>query len=431
MSDEQKPRKGHNQESIAVGNGTAGGSSAGDFAGGAAGDPTANNFAYGGGSSASGFAGSGSGDAGDFAGGASGDPGGSTAGGSAGSGSAAAPGPTAAAPGSAAATSDAPRNSHPKKRSRGSIALTIVATIILLVGIGLFTYPMVDAERAQQEAYQTINDSIQADTDDAPAGTTEDGKRAKEGDPAYEYLAAYNEQVRNGTGEAVNDPWGIGSNDSELASIGLANDIVGSITIDRLNETIPLYLGASRAHLAYGACVTAGTSMPLGGVGNNCVIAGHRGAWHGLTMFRDIEDIQLGDLVVINTPWDTLTYRAAEIQVVTPNDTDAVKPQEGRDLVTLLTCHPYGHNYQRYLVICERVEGEDAAATTTTTPTTQQKNVLDYVNQAMLPSESQDLVVERWVRAIMLIAAMVLAIGLVIYWLVKLVRWIRRKKRSA
>lgn len=321
------------------------------------------------------------------------------------------------------------RNGRPRGK-RGGLALSIVGTILLVVGICLFSYPMVDSYRAQQEAYETIESSIQSDTDDAPAGTTSDGKRAKEGDPAYEYLAAYNEQVRNGTGEAVNDPWGIGSNNSELSSIGLANDIVGSITIDRLNETIPLYLGASRAHLAYGACVIAGTSMPLGGVGNNCAIAAHRGAWHGLTMFRDIEDIQLGDLVVINTPWDTLTYRAAEIQVVSPTDTDSVKPQEGRDLVTLLTCHPYGHNYQRYLVICERVEGDDAAATTTSTPTTTSKNIFDYVNQATLPSASQDLAVERWVRAIGLLAAMAIAIGLVVYWLRRLVGWLRHKSNG-
>lgn len=311
---------------------------------------------------------------------------------------------------------------------KSGLVLSIVATVLLVVGIGVCTYPMVDAARAQQDAYDTIESSIQTDTDDAPSGTTEDGKRAKEGDPAYEYLSEYNQKVRDGTAEPVNDPWGIGSDSSDLSFIGLSNDIIGSIAIDRLNETIPLYIGAQRSHLSQGACVTAGTSMPLGGEGNNCVIAGHRGAWHGLPMFRDIEDVQIGDLVVINTPWDTLTYRAAEIQVVTPDDVDAVKPQEGRDLVTLLTCHPYGHNYQRYLVICERVEGEGAVATTTTTPEASGKTVADYLEQATLPSESDDLVVERWVRAITLVVAIVLAIVLVVYWVRRIVGWARRRR---
>lgn len=39
------------------------------------------------------------------------------------------------------------------------------------------------------------------------------------------------------------------------------------------------------------------------------------------------------------------------------NDIDAIKIQPGRDLITLLTCHPYASGgKQRFLVICERME---------------------------------------------------------------------------
>lgn len=49
--------------------------------------------------------------------------------------------------------------------------------------------------------------------------------------------------------------------------------------------------------------------------------------------------------------------------VITPTDTKSVSVQPGRDLLTLFTCHPYGANYQRYLVICERdLEAERAYA---------------------------------------------------------------------
>ena len=41
----------------------------------------------------------------------------------------------------------------------------------------------------------------------------------------------------------------------------------------------------------------------------------------------------------------------------TTNDIDAIKIQPGRDLITLLTCHPYASGgKQRFLVICERME---------------------------------------------------------------------------
>lgn len=37
------------------------------------------------------------------------------------------------------------------------------------------------------------------------------------------------------------------------------------------------------------------TSMPVGGENTNCVIAAHRGGYHGDAMFRDIEILQPGD----------------------------------------------------------------------------------------------------------------------------------------
>lgn len=314
------------------------------------------------------------------------------------------------------------------RRRRGAIVRTVVGILIALVGAAMFLYPIVDSNRAQQQAYDTIERAVVTDTQDAPAGTTADGKRSKDGDPAYQYLSDYNQKVQAGTAGAINDPWGIGSNTEELSQVGLADDIVGSITIDRLSETIPLYLGASKDHLSVGACIVAGTSAPLGGEGNNCVIAAHRGAWHGLTMFRDIEDVQLGDLVVINTPWDTLTYRASQIKVITPDDVDAVKPQAGRDLVTLLTCHPYGHNYQRYLVICERVQGDDAVPTTAAAPHTTSKTFFDYISQATLPSQSDDLTVERWVRAIGLLVMLAAVCALAVYWLWRLICCLRGRR---
>ncbi len=71
----------------------------------------------------------------------------------------------------------------------------------------------------------------------------------------------------------------------------------------------------------------------------------------------DIELLELGDEVTITNLWDTLTYQVADIQIVSPDDVDAILIQQGRDMITLLTCHPpnTGGRY-RYLVFCERVK---------------------------------------------------------------------------
>lgn len=258
------------------------------------------------------------------------------------------------------------RHSAPRPRRRHTGLMTALGAVLLVAGLAFTFYPVFSASMAQQEANDALaawraEGAVNATIVEDP--TTGETFRAKEGDATYEQLAAYNEEVAAGTGDAVNDPFAFSGDD--LAALGLPDGIVGSITIERFGETIPLYLGASSEHLAQGAAVLAGTSMPLGGEGAHCVIAAHRGAWSGLTMFRDVETLEVGDLVRIETPWDQLCYRVTGFEVILPNDTGAFGIEPDRDLLTLLTCHPYGENHHRILVRCERdrVAEADVAGT--------------------------------------------------------------------
>ena len=73
-------------------------------------------------------------------------------------------------------------------------------------------------------------------------------------------------------------------------------------------------------------------------------------------MFRNIEEIQIGDLIQITNFWETLTYEVKEVEVVEVTQTEKLFIQEGKDMVTLITCHPYQVFNQRYMVYCERVK---------------------------------------------------------------------------
>ena len=141
-----------------------------------------------------------------------------------------------------------------------------------------------------------------------------------------------------------------------LTDYGLPNETFGVITIPKMSLEMPLFLGASGANMANGAAVLSQTSIPIGGESTNAVIAGHRG-WNGYKYFMDIELLEPGDEITITNLWDTLTYQVVEIQIVSPDDVEAILIQQGRDLITLLTCHPpnTGGRY-RYLVFCERVQ---------------------------------------------------------------------------
>ena len=123
--------------------------------------------------------------------------------------------------------------------------------------------------------------------------------------------------------------------------------------IYRPKDYLSLYLGATYQHLADGAAHLSQTSIPLGGDNTNSVIAGQRG-WGGASYFRYITKLEVGDEVIITNLWETTTYEVVEIKIIMPNEVEKILIQPGRELVTLMTCHPYASGgRQRYLVICE------------------------------------------------------------------------------
>ena len=140
-----------------------------------------------------------------------------------------------------------------------------------------------------------------------------------------------------------------------MTDYGLPDEVFGILRIPAMDLEMPIFLGANYDNLANGAAVLTQTSIPIGGENTNAVIAGHRG-WNGYPYFLDIENLKTGDLVYIKNVWDELVYRVKEIRIVHPDNISSILIQPGKDMVTLMTCHPpnTGGKY-RYLVYCERV----------------------------------------------------------------------------
>ncbi len=140
----------------------------------------------------------------------------------------------------------------------------------------------------------------------------------------------------------------------KLADYGLDTEIFGVITIPAMDLEMPIYLGATNQHMADGAALMSQTSLPIGGSNTNAVIAGHRG-YNGASYFRYIDKLRLGDEVIITNLWETITYEVVEIKIIYPYEVQEILIREGKEMVTLLTCHPYASGgRQRYLVFCER-----------------------------------------------------------------------------
>ena len=169
----------------------------------------------------------------------------------------------------------------------------------------------------------------------------------------------YNNDIYENGQENLVDAFAYETPAIDLTEYGIENGVVGLVTIPDINVELPLYLGANYDNLANGFAQLSETSMPIGGESTNCVMACHRG-WYGMPYLRDVEMMEIGDPVYIQNPWETLEYRVSEIKVIAPYEITNILIQEGKDLVTLVTCHPYASGgLQRYLVFCERYMAEE------------------------------------------------------------------------
>lgn len=133
-----------------------------------------------------------------------------------------------------------------------------------------------------------------------------------------------------------------------------ANGIMSELTIPGLNVQLPVYHGATEDTLRKGVGHLYGSSLPVGGDSTHAVLTGHSGLPEA-AMFTDLSKLHEGDRFTIDTFGRTLTYAVTSTETVEPTDIENLKVQQGKDLVTLVTCTPIGINSHRLLVHAERV----------------------------------------------------------------------------
>ena len=140
----------------------------------------------------------------------------------------------------------------------------------------------------------------------------------------------------------------------DLRKYGLEDNIFGFIEIPSIDIKLPIYLGANEINMKKGAVHLTGTSYPIGGNNTNSVIAAHRG-YYKTRMFRHINKINIGDKLYIKNYKTTLEYKAVKIDIIKPTDLNKLTIKENKDMVTIISCHPFPYNHQRYAVYFERI----------------------------------------------------------------------------
>ena len=239
----------------------------------------------------------------------------------------------------------------------------VLRALLFLLGLAVFSYPYAQGFLVKREMESTVQ-TFQEQKETQPAtsvvipDSTPPSEQRQYAD-LWADMTAYNETIFAQGQSGLSCKLDYQQPSFRLAYYGLKEEVFGFLTIPAIELEMPIYLGATDQHMADGAAHLSQTSLPIGGANTNSVIAGHRG-YGGASYFRYIDQLQIGDTITVTNLWEQLTYRVAEIKIIYPYEVDQILIQPGRELLTLLTCHPYASGgKQRYLVICERVYQED------------------------------------------------------------------------
>ena len=226
-----------------------------------------------------------------------------------------------------------------------------MAVILLLVSIGITIYPLIAnalAEKYRSEIQTKYFEKVES------MDTTEIDEARKDAEK-YNRLLTSGVVQNNFSDEAL-----------DLANVGYesilnlnADSIMGYIEIPRTDTYLPISHGTEAETLEKSVGHVIGSSLPIGGEGTHSVLSGHSGM-SDQKMFSDLEELHLGDIFYLHVLNETLAYKVTSIDTVLPEYTSLLSIEPDKDMVTLVTCTPFGVNTHRLLVRGERTDYEEA-----------------------------------------------------------------------
>lgn len=271
----------------------------------------------------------------------------------------------------------------------------IFFTLLFLIGFGIMLYPVISNALSQISYNETISSYEQSVSD--------------ENSSLYQSMIQeavhYNEKLTTSSiVDVFSDPE-ITNSEEYMNILNLNRDgVMGYISIPKIDIKIPIYHGTSSEVLSKGVGHLEGSSFPVGGESTHAILSAHRGL-PSARLFTDLDQLEVGDKFYIYILDQVYTYQVDQVLVIEPSETEALQIQDGKDLVTLVTCTPYGVNTHRLLVRGERVE--------------------ELAEQVIESEPNRDLTINDYVLYIGLFGAIVLVlVTIIIVWK------IQRKNRS-
>lgn len=256
----------------------------------------------------------------------------------------------------AAALGGADRSGEPKAAARQdsgnkSIRAFLLPLLLLLIGLGIILYPLVATQIGNWErariAQNYSQEIVSVDNSDL--------------EEVIQAARAYNQ--RN-AGAPILDPWLARVAKDNLAYQEYLQKLailpeMGRLRIPVIKVDLPIYHGTDNKTLERGVGHLYGTDLPIGDTPSHSVLTAHSGL-SSATLFDNLTDLQPGDAFYLEVAGKQMKYQVVQTKVVLPEEVSSLHQQVGKDLVTLITCTPYGINSHRLMVTGERVEMDSA-----------------------------------------------------------------------
>ena len=227
---------------------------------------------------------------------------------------------------------------------------TVILVFLLLIGLSLLLYPTVSDywnSFHQTRAIATYAENV-AKLDN------------NQYDQLWEEARAYNEALCFRSNPYYLSEEQQAQYESLLDVSGLG--VMGYIEIPEIDVSLPIYHGTEESVLQVAVGHLDWTSLPVGGESTHCVLSGHRGL-PSAKLFTNLDKLQTGDIFMLRVLDNVLTYEVDQILIVEPQETGALRIEEGKDYCTLVTCTPYGINTHRLLVRGHRIDNLEEVKT--------------------------------------------------------------------
>lgn len=232
-----------------------------------------------------------------------------------------------------------------KKNKNHFFILLIV--FIFLTGISMVLYPYLSQYLYEKNSAKVINDYQNVINKLSNETITQE----------LEKCYKYNNEILNNY-MILTDPFDPNSfpvTEQNYKDLLNFDDVMANIQIPAINVNLPIYHGTSEEILKKGVGHLENTSLPVGGNGTHAVLSAHRGL-ASAKLFTDLNKLKSGDKIIINVLNETLVYEVYDIEIVDPDNVDSLRAVQNQDIITLVTCTPYGINTQRLLVHARRTE---------------------------------------------------------------------------